>query len=334
MSDEDLLDLVQRQTLRYFWDFGHPESAMARERSNAGFGYDPLETVTTGGTGFGIMAMIAGAERGFLARADLCARLHRLCDYLGQCDTHHGVFGHFYDARHGKIIPFSPTDDGGDLPETSFLMMGLLTARQYFNDDSLLQDKINMLWRTVEWSSHCRPSDGALMWHSSANHPWTDKSLDIRGWNECLVTYVLAAGSPTFPVGYETYVSSWLGGAQFKNGNTYFGTTLPLGPEKGGPLFLSQYSFLGLDPRALEDEWADYSVQVRNHSLINRAHCVANPHGYGGYGAQCWGLSASDSPAGYAVHEPANDLGVISPTAALSAFPFTPQESMDALRHF
>ena len=327
LSDSGLLDLVQRETLKYFWEFGHPVSGMARERSNQAFSYDAMNTVTTGGTGFGIMAMIAGAERGFLPRQEVRQRFHRICDFLKGAWTHHGVFPHFMHGETGEVIPFSPKDDGGDLVETSFLIMGLLAARQYFEDDDHeLVTKINELWRSVEWSHHCRAQDQALMWHSSPNHPWTPKSLQIKGWNECLITYVLATASPTHPIDRRVYEACWLSGSQFRNGQFYYGIKLPLGPDFGGPLFLSQYSFMGLDPRDLKDQYTPYFTQNRNHTLINREYCIENPLNFEGYCASCWGLSASDNHFGYAAHSPTQDLGVIAPTAALSAFPYTPEE--------
>jgi hypothetical protein len=108
---------------------------------------------------------------------------------------------------------------------------------------------------------------------------------------------------------------------------------MPLGPEGGGPLFLSQYSFLGLDPRGLRDRYADYGEQARAHALVNRAHCLANPHDWRGYGPAFWGLTAGDDPAGYVAHAPDNDTGVVCPTAALASLPFAPAETMPVLRH-
>lgn len=330
LSDNDLLDLVQRQTLKYFWEFGHPVSGMAKERSSGAFHYDVENTVTTGGTGFGIMAMIAGAERGFLPREDVKARIHKICDFLAQSPTYRGTFPHFMDGRTGATIPFSKLDDGSDLVETSFLMMGFLTARQYFNDDDL-SAKINAMWEAVEWNNHIH--NNALMWHWSPNNAWTD-NLAIKGWHEALITYVMAASSPTYGIERDTYEKGWTQASHYSNGEEYYGFKLPLGPEKGGSLFLSQYSFLGIDPKGLSDGNTDYWLQNRNQTLINRAHCIENPHGYKGYGAECWGLTASDNHEGYNAHSPTNDHGVISPTAALSAFPYTPEESMQALRYF
>lgn len=336
LSDADLLDLVQRRTLAYFTDFAHPASGMARERSNVveNYGYD-LNCVTAGGTGFGIMAMIAGTERGWLTPEDTLARVTKIVDFLEGVEKYHGAFPHFMDGNTGKTIPFSEKDDGGDLVETSFLIMGLLTARQYFEnrpEAADLCDWINTIWQDVEWDWYTNNSD-TLYWHWSPNHQW-DMNLPITGWNESLVTHLLANASPTHPVPNSVYEESWVKGSEFKNGQDYDGITLPLGPEKGGPLFLSHYSFMGLNPKGMTDAHADYFEQNRNHALINRAHCIKNPHGYKGYGENCWGLTAGDDHNGYAAHAPDNDTGVISPTAALSSFPYTPEESMQALRYF
>ena len=331
LSDYDLLDRVQRQTLRYFWDFGHPSSGMARERSNAVPGYDYRDTVTTGGTGFGVMAMIAGCERGFLTRADVRARIARIVDCLEGAERFHGVFPHFLHGGTGKVIPFSPKDDGGDLVETAFLIAGLLCARQYF-DDARLRAAIDRLWHAVEWDWHAR-GENVLYWHWSPRHGWA-MNHQIRGWNECLIAYVLAASSPTHAIDPRVYHLGWTDSPVFRNRRDYDGVVLPLGPDKGGPLFFAHYSFLGLDPRGLSDAYADYWAQNRAHVHVNRAHCIANPNGFTGYGANCWGLTACDGDMGYNAFAPDNDHGVIAPTAAIASIPYAPQVSMAALRHF
>lgn len=331
LSDDELLDRVQRETLKYFHDFAHPNCGLARERSNVvpGYHYD-LDCVTTGGTGFGIMGLVAGAERGFIPRADVLAQIETIVGFLEKSDTFHGAFPHFLNGNTGKTIPFSPKDDGGDLVETSFLMMGLLTARQYFAGEPVC-DRINKLWEAVEWDWYTK-GEKNLYWHWSPNHNF-DMNLPIRGWNECLITHVLAAASPTHPVSADVY-DSWVRGGDFKNGKDYDGVTLPLGPDAGGPLFFSHYSFLGLNPKELSDSHADYFSQNRAHALVNQQHCEKNPNGHKGYSAECWGLTACDSHEGYGAYSPRNDKGVIAPTAALSSFPYTPVESMAALRHF
>lgn len=333
MSDDALLDLVQAATLSYFWDYGHPVSGMARERDNDAFGYSPEDTVTTGGTGFGIMALIAGAARGLLPTAEVVERIHRIVGFLEAADRFHGVFPHFMNGATGKVIPFGEKDDGGDLVETSFLMAGLITARQWLIPTRPdLAARIDRLWREVEWRHHLR-DDGALLWHFSPKYGFAMNHA-ITGWNECLITQVLAAASPTYPVPVTTYHGSWAKGRDFANGKSYGGVTLPLGPDFGGPLFFAHYSFMGLDPRGLVDGYADYFQQNTAHALINRAHCLTNPGEFAGYGADAWGLTASDTFDGYNAHSPSNDTGVITPTAALASMPYVPKEAMAALRGF
>ena len=185
----------------------------------------------------------------------------------------------------------------------------------------------------MEWNWHTREGEDVLYWHWSPRHGWA-MNHRISGWNECLIAYVLAASSPTQRIAPSVYHRGWTDSPSFRNGRSYYGIELPLGPPYGGPLFFSHYSFLGLDPRGLRDRYADYWAQNRAHTLINRAHCIANPNGFAGYSPACWGLTACDGDAGYGAFCPQNDRGVIAPTAALSAMPYAPAESMAALRHF
>lgn len=336
LSDSALLDLVQRQTFRYFWDFGHPVSGLARERSNKSFDYGD-EVVTSGGTGFGVMAIIVATERKWIAREQATERLLKMVNFLLKADHYHGIFPHWWNGATGKTIPFSRRDDGGDIVESSYLFQGLLCARQYFNGsnkkENELRNKITWIWNEAEWDWYTKGGQNVLFWHWSPNNGWA-MNHEIRGWNECLITYVLAASSPNYDIKRGVYRDGWANSNHFINGREYYGIKLPLGFDFGGPLFFSHYSFLGLDPRGLKDQYADYWEQNKNHTLINREHCVRNPNKFKGYGPDCWGLTASDNHEGYNAHSPDNDLGVISPTAALSAFPYTPEYSMQALRYF
>jgi hypothetical protein len=336
LSDSALLDLVQKQTIKYFWDFAHPVSGMARERSNEEYGYGN-EVVTTGGTGFGIMALIAGVERKWLPRDSVARHLLKMVSFLLKAESYHGVFPHWMNGSTGKTIPFSRKDDGADLVETSYLFQGLLCARQYFNADNRierdLRNRINWMWSDIEWNWFTRDGRDVLYWHWSPNNGWA-MNFPVRGFNEFLIMYILAASGEHYPVSSAVYHNGWAQSDFFKNGKKFYGYTLPLGFDYGGPLFFSQYSFLGLDPHGLKDEYADYWEQNQNHTLINHAYCVDNPKKFKGYGEDCWGLTASDTYDGYNAHSPTNDLGTISPTAALSAFPYTPEFSMKALKHF
>jgi hypothetical protein len=329
-SDDALLDAVQRACFGYFWDHGHPTSFLARDRSTR-------EVCTIGGTGMGLMCILTAAERGFISRAEAIARLTEMIDFLAAAERHHGVWGHFMDGATGRISPFSKLDDGADLVETAFLAVGLICVRQYFTglaaEEAHLRRIADRLWREIDWRAHRRPGADCLFWHWSPNHGFA-MNHRITGWNECLIVYLLALASPTHPVPRSAYHKGWTSGGPFRNGQSYYGLDLPLGPDLGGPLFFAHYSFLGLDPRGLVDSYADYWKQNRHHVLINRAYCEANPKGFKGYGSDCWGLTASDTIDGYTAHAPDNDRGVISPTAALASMPYTPDLSLAALRHF
>ncbi|MDQ2719610.1 MAG: beta-glucosidase [Bacteroidota bacterium] len=336
LSDSALLDLVQKQTIKYFWDFAHPVSGMARERSNRSFDYGD-EVVTTGGTGFGVMALIVGAERKWLPRDSVARHVLKMLRFLEKADSYHGVFPHWMNGATGKTIKFSRKDDGADLVETSFLMQGLLCARAYFDKNNptekSLRNMVTSLWNDIEWNWFTRDGREVLYWHWSPNNGWA-MDFPLRGYNETLITYILAASANKYPVNADVYYKGWAVSNFFFNGRKFYGYTLPLGFDYGGPLFFSQYSYLGLNPKGLKDKYADYWEQNRDQVLINRAYCIDNPKKFKGYGENCWGLTASDDYRGYDAHSPTNDDGVISPTAALSSFPYTPEYSMKALRHF
>ncbi|MCW0483746.1 glucoamylase family protein [Gaoshiqia sediminis] len=331
ISDDELLTKVQEQTFRYFWDFGHPVSGLARERNTSG------ETVTIGGSGFGVMAILVGIERGFITRAEGVDRLKTMVDFLGKADRFHGAWSHWLNGSTGKALPFSQKDNGGDLVETSFMAAGLLAARQYLNPantaENLLIGKIDELWKSIEWDWYTQGRQNVLYWHWSPDYGW-DMNMKIQGYNEALITYIMAASSTTHSVSADVYHQGWARNGSIENGKEFYGIRLPVGYDYGGPLFFAHYSFLGIDPRDLSDQYADYWEQNRNHSLINRGYCIENNQQYVGYSAECWGLTASDNHQGYSAHSPTNDLGVITPTAALSSMPFTPEESLDALRFF
>lgn len=336
ISDTALLTLVQKQSFRYFWEFAHPISGMARERSNIAFDYGN-EVTTTGGTGFGVMSIIVAADRGWISRDTAAKHLLKMIKFLAKADAYHGVFPHWLNGATGKTIPFGRKDDGADLVETSYLFQGLLCARQYFTKNTAteteLRNRIGWLWDEIEWNWFTKGGEEVLYWHWSPNNGWA-MNFPVRGFNECLIMYVLAASANRYPVSANVYHRGWVQSSFFTNGKTFYGYKLPLGFDYGGPLFFSQYSFLGLDPRHLKDNYADYWEQNKNHTLINHAYCLDNPKKFKGYGEDSWGLTASDTYTGYDAHSPTNDHGTISPTAAISAFPYTPEYSMKALKHF
>ena len=333
MSDDSLMEMVQRYTFRYFREFQHPVSGMARERNTT------LNTVTTGGTGFGIMAWIVAVERGWVSRTEGVDYLLKVLSFLQIADRFGGVFPHWMNGETGRVQPFSTYDNGGDLVETSFLMQGLLTARQYFSgssaDEMAIRQQITDLWRAVNWQFYRKNNENVLYWHYSPNYTWR-MNFQLRGYNEALITYLLAVASPTNAVPASLYHQGWAASNNYRNGQTYYGNTLQVGPSAGGPLFFSHYSFLGFDPRRKKDAYANYWHHNIAQTLINWNYCKANPLGKTGYSAENWGLTASDDPTGYLAHAPLEqtDNGTITPTAALSSMPYAPAQGMAALKYF
>ncbi len=343
LSDDSLLTLVQARTFGYFWDGAEPHSGMARERIHMDNVYpsNDQDIVTTGGSGFGVMAILVGIERGFITRAEGRDRFERIVSFLEQADRFHGAWPHWLNGKTGQVKPFSARDDGGDLVETAFLVQGLLCVRQYFARGSAqeqrLATRIDQLWGGVEWDWYTQDQN-VLYWHWSPQHEWA-MNFPVGGYNECLIMYVLAAASPTHPISPEVYHQGWARGGGIRSDSTYYGYELVLdhyenGDAPVGPLFWAHYSYLGLDPRGLTDRYADYWKLNQNHALINVAYAQDNPKNFVGYGADTWGLTSSYSPKGYGGHRPGFDLGVISPTAALSSIPYTPEASLRAMRHF
>jgi hypothetical protein len=333
ISDDELLTLIQQQTFKYFYDFADPTSGMARERNSSG------TTVTTGGSGFGVMALVVGMERNFITRNEGVARLTKIVGFLETADRFHGAWPHWINGSTGKVIPFSENDNGGDLVETAFMVQGLITVRQYLNPDvaaeKSLIDRITALYNGVEWDWYTRGGQNVLYWHWSPTVGWA-MNFQLQGYNETLITYVMAASSTTHTIPKAAYTQGYARNGGIINGKTFYGYTLPLGYDYGGPLFFAHYSFLGLDPRHLSDAYANYWTQNVNHSLINWKHCATNPNKYPNYNAYCWGLTASDMPAPdyYGASEPSRDKGTLAPTAAISSLPYTPEQSMNAIRYF
>lgn len=331
MNDSEWLDMVQRATFRYFWDYAHPVSGLTRERNTND------DVVTIGGSGFSIMAILVGVQRGFITREEGLNHLTKVVSFLHIADRYHGVFPHWMDGNTGNTIPFSQYDDGADLVESSFLFQGLLTARQFFDkadpNEEALRSLITQLWEAAEFNWFRQGTANVLYWHWSPKYLWK-MNFPLYGFNEAHIVYILAKASPKYSIPDNLYTKGWAGGGNYLNGQSYYGYKLPVGGVKGGPLFFSHYSYLGFDPRHKKDAYCNYFVRNQAHTYINRAYCIENPKKFQGYSSECWGLTASDTYNGYTAHEPNNDNGTITPTAALSSMPYTPTESLAAIKHF
>ncbi|MBJ7881123.1 glucoamylase family protein [Gelidibacter salicanalis] len=345
LSDVEMMDLVQRESFKYFWDFAESNSKAARERYIPSNPSQDQNIVTTGGTGFGLMAILVGIERGYVSRADAVARLQTLLTFLETADRFHGAWPHWLNGTNGSVVPFSAKDNGGDLVETAFLTQGLICVKEYFKNGTpaevQLANKADLLWKAVEWNWYTQDQH-VLYWHWSPNYEFAIK-LKLQGYNETLVAYILGAASPEHSIPVEAYIQGWAGNGSIVSSNVQYGLPLVLkhagSPQFGGPMFFSHYSFLGLNPTNLVDQYANYNEVVTNHAKINYQYAVQNPKNFEDYGPDCWGLTASysrntDGSLGYSAHSPVNDKGVISPTAAISSIPYTPTESLRAMHYF
>ncbi|MFD1161160.1 glucoamylase family protein [Hwangdonia seohaensis] len=344
LTDTEMMDLTQKETFKYFWDFAETNSGAAKER------YHPKEptlnqnVVTTGGSGFGLMSILVGIERAYITKAEGVARLNKILGFFETADRFHGAWPHWINGSNGSVIPFSTKDNGGDLVETAFFAQGLVCVKEYFKngttEEKALADKANALWKGIEWDWYTQ-NQNALFWHWSPNYGF-DINLKLRGYNEVLITYILAAASPDYSITKTVYEDGWANNGNIVSSASQYGFPLVLnhagGSSFGGPLFFSHYSFLGLNPKNLTDQYANYWNLAVNHTKINRQYCITNPKNYVDYGADCWGLTASysrnaDGSRGYSAHSPSNDKGVISPTAAISSIPYTPAESLKVMHY-
>ncbi|MFV8226137.1 glucoamylase family protein [Christiangramia aquimixticola] len=347
LTEEELLDTVQKQTLKYFWDFAEPNSGMARERFHPDGVYpkDDAHVVTTGGTGFGLMAIVAGVERGFIPRDLAVVRFEKIADFLAKTQRFHGAWSHWLNGETGKVQAFSEKDNGGDIVETSFLAQGFIVVREYLKNGSekekIVANKYDELWKGIEWDWYTNNKYG-IFWHWSPNYQW-EMNFMIEGYNECLITYVLAASSPDHAINPEVYHDGWARSGKITTNEEAYGLPLILkhntSGSKGGPLFWAHYSYLGLNPKGLKDKYANYWDLNVNHTLINYEYAQENPNNFKTYKPNSWGLTASytrnpDDGIGYNAHSPDTDKGVVSPTAALSSIPYTPEKSLAAMKYF
>lgn len=344
ISDIDALNQVQKDALKYFWEYAETNSKLARERYHTDDPSNDANIVTTGGSGFGLMTIIAGVERGFVDRAEAVSRLTTALTFLENADRFHGAWPHWINGTNGAVIPFGTKDNGGDLVETSFLCQGLITVREYFKNgntqEQLLAQKADDLWKGVEWDWYTK-GENTLYWHWSPNYGW-EMNFKLEGYNECLITYVMAASSPTHPISANAYTQGWARNGAILNASAKYGIPVIFNHNGAngsvGPMFWAHYSYLGLDPRGLSDQYANYWTLNQNHTKIMLEYCKTNPLSFTDYSDKCWGLTASytreiNGSTGYTAHQPNNDRGVISPTAALSSFPYTPVESMKFLKY-
>jgi hypothetical protein len=332
LDDEAFLDLVQRTAFDYFWYETNPENGLIKDRSN-----DPSRS-SIAAVGSGLSAPTVGIDRGWISREAGQARVLTTLQFLGnsphgpEADAtgYKGFYYHFLDMQTGR------RDGDSELStiDTALLLGGVLHVQQYFDRDDATEATIRALADNLD-----RRVDWPWMQVRSAKicHGWNPETGFLRydwgGYNEAMILYLLALGSPTFPISPEAW-TAWTSSYAWQ---THYGQAFVVFP----PLFGHQYSHVWIDFRGIQDAYMrakglDYFENSRRATLANRAYVIANPHGWADYGENVWGLTASDIPTSYSARgaPPAErDDGTITPTAVGGSFAFTPRESLAALRH-
>jgi len=343
LTEEELMDVTQEETFKYFWDYAGTNSGGAKERYHPNDPSNSQNVITTGGSGFGLMAILVGIERGYVSRSEAVQRLTDILDFYENADRFHGAWPHWLDDNSGAVIPFSAQDNGGDIVETAFLVQGLICIKEYFKngttEEQAIANQADTLWKGVEWDWYTN-NQNKLIWHWSPSDDFAI-NLELKGYNETLIAFIFGAASPDHAIPTDVYHQGWASNGNIVSSSNQYSIPLILDHAGSGtgPLFWAHYSYLGLNPTNLSDQYANYWDLNVNHTNINYQYCVNNPNNFADYGPNCWGLTASytrnsDGSVGYAAHEPENDNGTISPTAAISSIPYTPQKSLAAMRYF
>ncbi|MCK4676518.1 MAG: hypothetical protein KAT48_00175 [Bacteroidales bacterium] len=342
----DINDLKSR-TFNYFWELADPVSGLIPDRA-------PTESFSSiAAVGYGLSAYIIGVHNNYITREEAKDQVHKLLSFLWRLqqgpEKHYiggykGFFYHFLDMKTGhrfKAVELSTIDTG-------LLMAGILSCQSYFDGDDNTETTIrtlcDSLYRRVEWDWFLNANNLLSMgWHPESGF----LSSQWQGYNEAMILYILALGSPTHPAPEEcwekwtkTYV--WADHYGYKHVNF-------------GPLFGHHYSHMYIDFRGIQDDYMvnkeiDYFENSRRATYSNRAYCISNPHGFKDFSDEIWGLTACDGPGnyiktvggnkihfmGYAARGTAANYevgdGTLAPTAAGGSMPFAPEICLPALK--
>ena len=331
MEESDLVEEIQRASFRYFRDYRHPVSGLPRE----GIGGWNRNMCSVAATGMMFFNIAVGIENEWITRGEGLAQLHQSLQFLTEkAERFHGVFPHWLHGATGETIPFSDKDDGADLVETSFLIAGALFVREYLSEDpsdvaAEIRAMAQQLWEDVEWSWFVKDrSDGRrpLLWHWSPKHGF-GLDLEVVGFNECQITYLLALASPTFPIQPISYFHGWIHPG-YGHARDALGIPLELGRERyGPPAFFMHYSYLGIPPSVFHYGTKNYFEHFEDFCRVQVLWAEQQVPERG----VLWGASASMNPAGYGVQEPGKDHGTITPTAYLASWPYAPDAARACL---
>lgn len=333
LSDDDFLELVSRTAFDFLWNEANPANGMVRDRSRENSAAS-VASIGMALTGYGV-----AADRGWITRDQARERTRTTLNFLWNAPQSTapdatGYKGHFYHFLNMQTGRRAGTNELSTI-DTALLMAGVLYAAAYFDqdhpDEAFIRDTGKALYDRVDWA-----------WASPRapriSHGWNPESgfipYDYGGYSEAMILYLLALGSTTYPVerqAWEYWMSGYRWQSDFLPGRPYVAFA---------PLFGHQYSHIWVDFRgrrdaAMRDRGIDYFENSRRATLAQVNYAAANPNRFAGYSANEWGITASDTPTGYRARgaPPAyNDDGTLNPTAPGGSYPFTPEESLRALR--
>ncbi|MDM7914397.1 MAG: glucoamylase family protein, partial [Candidatus Eisenbacteria bacterium] len=334
LTNEALLDTLQRTAFDFFWNEANPANGLIKDRSTPG------SACSIASVGFGLSAILIGIDHGWITRDEGRARILTTLEtfWNGPQGTapdgmigYKGLFYHFLDMNTATRT----WDCELSTIDSALLFAGILDAREYFTTDDPVDVQVrtlaDSLYYRADWNFFRNGNPGILMgWRPGTGFAGFGQWV---GYNEAMILYILAIGSPTHPVPASSW-NTWTSGYHWQ---TQYGYTYVIFP----PLFGHQYSHCWIDFRYIQDahmrgRGITYFENSRRATLAQRNYCIANPFGHIGYGANLWGITACDGPDGYAAHgapPPQNDDGTIAPTAPAGSIPFTPDESLAVLQN-
>jgi len=343
-SDNTLLDRLQRAAFDYFRQATNPANGLIADNSRAN------SPVSIAVVGFALSSYPVAVERGWLARTEAVQRSLAALRFFRDSDQsggpaatgYKGFYYHFLDFRTGARVWRSELS----MIDTALLIAGALTASMYFDssaaDEIELRKIVDLLFRRVDWRW---AQDGGETLRQGWKPECGFLHYGWEGYNEAIVLYVLALGSPTHPLKGHCY-HAWTATYQWEN---VYGYDFLY----GGPLFVHQFSHAWIDFRGIKDPFmrekrCDYFENSRRATLVQREYAQRNPNEFAGYDEHCWGLTACDGPTdelpdtageprrlfGYAARGVpyGPDDGTIAGWAPLASLPFTPDVALDAVR--
>jgi hypothetical protein len=328
-ADKLFLDDLERRSFQYFWEQGDPHTGLVPDRARidgSALDIDHQDAASIAATGFGLTALCIGAERGWITRSAARERTRNTLEFFAnRAFQQHGWFYHWLDAKTGERRWRSEVSS----IDTALLLAGVLTARQYFNDDPPIQQLASRIYERVDF--RWMLNGHALL----LSHGWKPETGFLKPrwdtYSEDTILYLLAIGSPTHPISPASWYALWRDRYRYE-GFAYF-TTI------GVPIFMHQYAHAWVDYRDRREskgDRIDYFENSVKATLAHRAFCMNLAHDFPAFGPNLWGISASDSAKGYLAwggppRDPEID-GTVVPSAAGGSLMFTPGLALAALR--